>query len=329
MQHIKFLPFLLLLFLANCKSPVAPQGTARITYFSPRDTTLSDSRRVVFHFKIDDPNPGRSFLEWHFSDSSSDKISTSIQSYNHTFPGLGIYTFSVLLLDTISKNRIDTVSGTIRTVQSPPSTSELQKMNYFKIQVYCPVRTSCYSIDTSSTSRYLFDIDPLTGPMPKYSLKKEQAYIKWNGGSFSLSYSHSFIDTNYASPPKNGLTVIVSGKTSLQLNGSLNPGNSNIDSAILSYSYQYDYNELSHPSTESVHESENISINLISLAWLYRTNDSLIYQVSGNELSQIIKNTSWDFYSFMYGPTTSSHYCGPFWNPPNIFSSYARIIFYK
>jgi hypothetical protein len=64
---------------------------ARIIFFTPKDTTLSDSRKVKFDFKIDTIHKDRNVLEWHFSDGSVEKTPITDLSHEHIFPAPGDY----------------------------------------------------------------------------------------------------------------------------------------------------------------------------------------------------------------------------------------------
>ncbi len=100
-------------FLANCKSPVSPQGTPKITFFSPKDTSLTDFLHITFHFTVENnghPNLG---LQWNFSDGKNETTNASIGIHGHLFPGLGNYTFRVFLVDTNSKMVFDTLLGSV------------------------------------------------------------------------------------------------------------------------------------------------------------------------------------------------------------------------
>jgi hypothetical protein len=280
-----------------------PQSSPKISYVNPKDTTLIDSLRIVFHYQIDNPNQERNILQWHFSDGTSDTSLVSLHFFAHTFPDVGVYKFSVLLLDTISKIELDSVSGTIRILETFPALSKLQQMKHVLIQVYCPINES---------GTYLF-----TGAES----------ISWIDDTCIYSFASGTSDTSFFQGFPDEITAIGSGSS---VRCVLSNGRSSINSVNYIYNTYNIYDKVGR-STESAHQSEHLEIDLNSVPWMGRITDSLIYQASGSQLRNIIYEVlhiaQQDQGGYPIG--TNYNYSGPNWNSPDTSTSYARIVFYK
>jgi hypothetical protein len=318
-------PFILLsiLFLASCKSPIAPHTTGRISFFTPKDTTLNDSLRVVFRFKIDNVD-SKEILEWNFGDGVIENTTVTKDSNIHIFPGMGDYQVKITLLDTITKKILDSSYAAIHIFVSPPTLAELQQMKYFKIEVYCPIRNNFNSSNDTTISLYLFTIDPESGPLPNRRLKTP---LNWSHNLCSLIQHSSSFDTLRGF--NNTYDGTVSEEESWQFQCSLNADYSAIDSTKFSYYYTYDYNYLPRPSTGSEHLNESMVTKLSSLSFLNRTNGTFTYQAFGVSISDKIKNIFRKDYKQFSAGTIDSVLYGPYWNFPYYRSSYTRVTFYK
>jgi hypothetical protein len=321
--------FLAIFFLASCKSPIAPQETGRISFFTLKDTLVNDFHRVVFRFKIENMDSTRQILEWNFSDGRTYKVSLTVQPFYHIFLTPGVYTFSTILRDTVSKQALDSITGTINILEAPPTLSELQKMKYIKIEVYCPVLKNCDTTYHSDPFFYSINVDPFKGPIPYHTVN---GILKWDENSLNYSYYYYRLDSArlYEDPLHYIVEAIDVQNFSFQLNGSLNSDNTNLDSTSLSYYYFSEHDNLLRGSN-SYSDKEEIKITVGSLPLLKHTSDSLIYQTNDGNISQKIKKMYYNGYpdqGYPYIKNTYT-YCGPYWNCAGASASYARVTFYK
>ena len=311
MKQAKYLLLVLSVFLANCKSPVSPQGTPKITFFSPKDTTLTDSLHIIFHFNVENSGHANLGLQWNFSDGKNESTNTTIGIHDHFFPSLGNYTFKIVLIDTNSKVVFDTLSGSVHILESPPTLAELQQMKYCKVQVYCPTNNGVY----------FFDIDPLVlqdltiSPYPVDILGMTEGKIYWNEYRFKMNqYKKLKYDT----------TGYLGGEIFWNITGVVNEKNTTIDSFILDHEFHNRIPWFNHVPMEM---SLSKQANIVSIPFVQRIADSLIFQELNSDSLRTLKKIYYGGDNGYQMPPPFN-FSGPIWNSLHS-ESYVRIILYK